>query len=104
MSARAERLAEEFAQANDALVQVLEQATPEQWRQRTRDEGELRPIGVIAHHVAWAHQHINLERRACEDPGAPELTTREVIELRQIGHVRGHLATIRTALRDSLRA
>jgi hypothetical protein len=45
-----------------------------------------------------------LERRACEDPGAPELTTREVIELRQIGHVRGHLATIRTALRDSLRA
>ena len=165
MSARAERLAQEFAQANDALVQVLEQATPEQWRQRTRDEGELRPIGVIAHHVAWAHQHINqrvrafaeglpvpprrpdlfdernarqasdnpnpdqaatiawlrcdgeavarmiaglsdaqLERRACEDPGAPELTTREVIELRQIGHVRGHLATIRTALGDSLRA
>jgi DinB superfamily len=155
MSAHAQRLAKEFAEANDALIRVLEGLTPAQWCQRTRDEGELRPIGVIAHHVAWGHRHINqrvrafadgspvpprrpdlfdernarlarenpnpdqaatiawlrregeditvmiagltdaqLQRRAREDPLAPELTTAEVIELRQIGHVRGHLASI----------
>ena len=158
-SARAEALARQFAEANDQLAALLEQATAEQWRQRTADEGELRPVGVIAHHVAVAHariaqrveafahgrpvparrpelfdernaQHardnpdpdqrttlellrengasvvaliaglsdVELERTASEDPGAPTMTTAEVIELRQIGHVRSHLATIRTAL------
>jgi hypothetical protein len=49
----------EFAEANGALVLLLERATPDQSEQRTHDEGELRPIGVIAHHVTWAHRHIN---------------------------------------------
>ena len=159
MSARAWALARQFAEANHDLIALLEHATPAQWRQRTADEGELRPVGVIAHHVAVAHTHIaqrvdafahrrpvparhpelfdqrnarhardnpdpdqratldllrwsgaavvaliaglsdvELERTAAEDPGAPLMTTADVIELRQIGHVRGHLATIRTAL------
>ena len=159
MSARAEALARQFAEANDDLLALLERATPAQWRQRTADEGELRPVGVIAHHVAVAHARIarrveafahgrpvparrpelfdarnaqhardnpepdqqatldllrergaavvaliaglsdaELERTASEDPRAPLMTTTDVIELRQIGHVRGHLATIRTAL------
>jgi hypothetical protein len=54
----AEALAREFAAANDELIALLERATPRQWRQRTADEGELRPVGVIALHVAWAHAHI----------------------------------------------
>jgi hypothetical protein len=159
MSARAEALARQFAEANQELIALLEQATPEQWRQRTADEGELRPVGVIAHHVAVAHariaqrveafahgrpvparhpelfdarnaQHardnpdpdqratldllrqsgaavaaliaglsdVELERTASEDPGAPGMTTAEVIEQRQIGHVRSHLATLKTVL------
>jgi DinB superfamily len=159
MSTRAEALARRFEQANQELIALLQQATAEQWRQRTPDEGELRPVGVIAHHVALAHariarrveafahgrpvparqpelfdernaQHardnadpdqqatldvlresgaavaaliaglsdLELERTASEDPGAPAMTTAEVIELRQIGHVCSHLATIRTAL------
>jgi hypothetical protein len=159
VSARAEALARQFTEANDDLLALLEHATPAQWRQRTADEGELRPVGVIAHHVAVAHariaqrveafahgrpvparhpelfdarnaQHardnpdpdqratldllrergaavaaliaglsdVELERTASEDPGAPLMTTVDVIELRQIGHVRSHLATIRTAL------
>jgi hypothetical protein len=158
MSARAEALARQFAAANDDLLALLEQATPEQWRQRTADEGELRPVGLIAHHVAEGHARIaqrvdafaqarpvparrpelfdernaqhardnpdpdqratldllrangaavaaliaglsdaELERTASEDPGAPLMTTADVIELRQIGHVRSHLATIKTA-------
>jgi hypothetical protein len=39
-----------------------------------------------------------LERTAREDPDGPLLTTAEVIEQRQIGHVRSHLATLRTVL------
>ena len=159
VSARAEALVQEFAAANDELIALLQQASPEQWRMHTADEGELRPVGVIAHHVAVAHariaqrveafaharpvparhpelfdernaQHaranpdpdqgatldllrangaavaaliaglsdVELERAASEDPGAPVMTTAEVIELRQIGHVRSHLATIKTVL------
>ena len=58
MSARAEALAQQFAQANNDLIALLAHATPAQWRQRTADEGELRPVGVIAHHVALAHPRI----------------------------------------------
>jgi hypothetical protein len=159
MSERANALAREFAAANAELIALLESATPEQWRERTEDEGELRPVSVIAHHVATAHPRIarrveafahgeavparqpelfdernarhwrdnpepeqratieflrqngaavaellssltdsELERTASEDPGAPRMTTSEVIEQRQIGHVHTHLATIRTVL------
>lgn len=162
MTARARALAQEFAAANDELIALLMQASPEQWRKRTADEGELRRVGVIAHHVAVAHARIaervkafarggsvparhpelfdarnaqqaqdnpdpdqagtiqllqeagasvvdliggltdiELERTASEDLGAPALTTAEVIELRQIGHVRGHLTAIRSVLGPS---
>jgi DinB superfamily len=159
MSARAQALARAFEEANQELIALLQQATPEQWRQRTLDEGELRPVGVIAHHVALAHpriaqrveafaqaravparhpelfdernaQHardnpdpdqqatldllresgaavaaliaglsdVELERTASEDPDAPVMTTAEIIEQRQIGHVRTHLGTIKRML------
>src|SRR5439155_3196856 len=41
---------------------------------------------------------LELDRRAQEDPGAPMLTTADVIRLRQIGHVQSHLDAIRTVL------
>ena len=159
MSARAERLAQEFSAANDELLGMLERATPEQWLSLTSDERELRSVAVIAHHVAEAHVRIarrveafatgrsvparrpelfdarnaaeardnpepdqratierlrttgaavyeligalsddDLERTGAEDAGAESLTTAQVIELRQIGHVRSHLVSIRTVL------
>jgi hypothetical protein len=159
MSERGAQLARDFQAANDELIALLESASAEQWHQPTEDEGELRPVSVIAHHVAIAHPRIarrveafatsqpvparqpdtfdarnaqhfrdnpspdqaatidllrtngaavvallsslddaDLDRRSTEDPGAPVLTTREVIELRQIGHVLTHLASIRTVL------
>ena len=159
MTTRAEALARQFAVANDELIALLERATPEQWRQRTEDEGELRAVGVIADHVALAHPRIlgrvqafaygipvpprrpelfdernarhareipdpdqqttierlrrggaavfdlisrltdeQLDRTSTEDPGAPTMTTAEVIEQRQIAHVQTHLASIRTVL------
>jgi hypothetical protein len=152
-------MARKFAEANNTLIALLQQATAEQWRARTLDEGELRTLGVIAHHVAVAHPRIaqrveafargttvparrpelfdqrnaqhaldnpdpdqgatlmllrqtgadiealiagltdeQLERTAAEDADAPLMTTAEVIEQRQIGHVRGHLSTIEAAL------
>ncbi len=42
---------------------------------------------------------VELERTFSEDPSAPVLTIADVIELRQIGHVRSHLATIKTVLK-----
>jgi hypothetical protein len=162
MSARAEALARQFERVNTELIVLLEQATAQQWQEQTADEGELRSVGVIAHHVAWAHPHIarrveafarclpvparrpeffeernarhaqenhdpdqnatlnllrqsgaavtamiaglsdvELERAAQEDPGAPMLTTADIIELRQIGHVQSHLDAIRTVLGPS---
>jgi hypothetical protein len=160
VSARARSLAEAFASANDELIALLLRASPDQWRQRTPDEGELRAVGVIAHHVAEAHVRIarrvaafargepvparhpelfdkrnareaqeqpepdqratierlketgaavseliaslsdqELDRTASEDAGAPLMTTAQVIEQRQIGHVLSHLSTIRSGLR-----
>ena len=58
MSARAEALAQQFAQTNNDLFALLARVTPARWGQRTTDEGELRPVGVIAHHVALAHPRI----------------------------------------------
>ncbi len=43
---------------NNELIALLERGTPDQWRARTADEGEVRSVGVIAHNVAWAHGHI----------------------------------------------
>jgi hypothetical protein len=58
MSALAEALARQFSEANSELIALLEQAAPDQWRARTADEGEMRAVGIITHHVAWAHRHI----------------------------------------------
>jgi DinB family protein len=157
MGARAEQLANQFSAANEELIAVLERVSPEQWRQRTLDEGELRGVGTIAHHVAGGHERIGqrvaafahgtpvparspelfdqrnaehartnpnpdqratidllrqngskvaemirrlsdaqLDQTSTEGPGEPTMTTAEVIEQRQIAHVRAHLASIRT--------
>ena len=159
MSPRAEALAARFSAANQELIALLEQATPEQWQERTADEGELRAVGVIAHHVAGGHARIaarveafahgqpvparrpelfdernaqharenpnpdqratldllrqrgaevasliaglsdaELDRTSTEGPGEALMTTAEVIEQRQIGHVLTHLDSIRTVL------
>ena len=58
MVSREQDLARQFANANEELIALLDHASPAQWRSRTLDEGELRPIGIIAHHVAWGHTHI----------------------------------------------
>jgi hypothetical protein len=87
---RADRLAREFAKANDQLIQLLERATPEQWRQLTRDEGELRPVGVIAHHIAWAHRHINTRVRAFAEGLAVPHRRPDLFDERNARHAREH--------------
>jgi hypothetical protein len=148
-----ERLAAELRSVNEELARLLEGLSDEQWRMPVSDE--LRPVGVVALHVARAHPRINervralasgtpvpprrpelfdernrreaeshpdpdrgetiallrdncaeaaaliehlndeqLHRAGEEEPGVPT-TAERVIELRQIGHVRAHLASIR---------
>ena len=57
---RSGRLADQFEDAHESFIRVVEALTNEQWRMRGRntpgmrinDEDEARPLGVIAHHVA----------------------------------------------------
>jgi len=60
VSERADRLAAEFEAANAELVAHLEALTPEQWLAPTAaGDEEVRPVGVVALHVAEAHLNIN---------------------------------------------
>jgi hypothetical protein len=66
---RSAQLAEQYEDAHDEFVRVVESLTDDQWHlpgknfpQRINDEDEGRPVGVIAHHVAtngdWIMQRI----------------------------------------------
>ena len=61
----------------------------------------LRQTGAAVLALIGGLSDFELEQTASEDPGGPPLTTAQVIELRQIGHLLSHLATIRTALRGA---
>jgi parvulin-like peptidyl-prolyl isomerase len=61
----------------------------------------LQRNGVAAAALVAGLSDAALARTASEDPGAEVLTTEQVIELRLIGHVRSHLATIRSALESA---
>jgi hypothetical protein len=59
-SLRSEALAAEFEAANELFAVYLERLSPEQWQEKTRaDDEELRPVGVVALHVAESHLNIN---------------------------------------------
>jgi uncharacterized damage-inducible protein DinB len=156
MSERAQALAEQFEQANNAAIATVEGCSDEQWRRHV--ESENRSVGVVMHHIAIAHpiiagwvmaaargqdagvehgwvdqlnaQHareqancskaetLDLLRRngeaaarvvrALDDSqldssatiitGSRPMTARQVTERILIGHVRGHLSTIQTAI------
>lgn len=59
-TSRSERLADQFEEALDNFIGVVDSLSTDQWRirgkntpgQRINDEDEARPLGVIAHHVA----------------------------------------------------
>jgi SAM-dependent methyltransferase len=165
MATRGQILADRFATANREFIELVENASAEQWRSRTLDDGEVRSVGTIAHHVAIAHariarrveafagglpvparrpdlfdernaQHARenpdpdqrqtvellresgaaveeliaslsdaaLDGTSSEDADAPLMTTEEVIEQRQIGHVLQHLATVRSVCAPPPRA
>jgi quercetin dioxygenase-like cupin family protein len=70
-SAEARALAWRFTFANDALIDVVERATPEQWRAICADTGWT--VAVQAHHIADNHAHLaGLIRQIAEgQPPAP---------------------------------
>jgi hypothetical protein len=72
------------------------QEQPEPDQRETIDR--LRQEGSAVAALIAGLSDAELERTAREDPDAPPLTTAEVIEQRQIAHVRTHLASIRTVL------
>jgi quercetin dioxygenase-like cupin family protein len=70
-SAEARVLAWRFTQANDALIELVERATPTQWRAICADTGWT--VAVQAHHIAENHAHISgMIRQIAEgQPPAP---------------------------------
>lgn len=74
---RADEYAARFEAEQQALIDLLEPLTPEQWRrsganhpQRINEEDERRPVGVIAHHVALSAPGI-LDRLLAVAEGRP---------------------------------
>jgi uncharacterized damage-inducible protein DinB len=56
MSERAQSLAEQLEQANQALIATIEKLSDAQWRAKTPGDG--RSVGVVAHHVATSHKSV----------------------------------------------
>jgi hypothetical protein len=56
MSERARHLAQQFEQANHALIATVDRLSDDQWRAKTPGDG--RSVGVVAHHVAEGHKGI----------------------------------------------
>ena len=56
MSERARTLAQQFEQANHALIATVDRLSDDQWRAKTPGDG--RSVGVVAHHVAEGHKGI----------------------------------------------
>ncbi len=79
MTGRAERLAAQLEAANEEFAAYLEALTLAEWLSPTRaDDEEIRPVGVVALHVAEAHLTINarvMALAACSavPPRRPEL-------------------------------
>lgn len=70
-SAEARALAWRFTRANDALIEVVERTTSEQWRAICADTGWT--VAVQAHHIADNHAHLaGMIRQIAEgQPPAP---------------------------------
>jgi quercetin dioxygenase-like cupin family protein len=70
-SEQARALAWRFSQANDALIEVIEHCTPDQWQAICADTGWT--VAVQAHHLAENHAHMaaTLRQVAEGQPPAP---------------------------------
>lgn len=62
---RAAKYADDFVSAQRQFIELIESLSDDQWRavgknfpQRANDVDEVRPVGVIAHHVADSEQFI----------------------------------------------
>ncbi len=56
-SQQARELADSIQAINLELVQLVRGCSEEQWRTNCNDEGDNRPVAVVAHHVAHGHVH-----------------------------------------------
>ena len=72
-SGRAGQLAESIDAVNLELIQLVHGLSEEQWQTLCNDEGDGRPVGVIAHHVAHVHGDTLdwLETALTGEPGGP---------------------------------
>jgi hypothetical protein len=78
MSQRAEALAQRFEDANNALIEIAQSCTPEQWTAHSRPENCS--VAALTYHVALAHPFLlNVAQSLANDQPA-RLLDRETLD------------------------
>ena len=84
-SALAAQLAAQIEAVNLELIQLVRGCSEEQWRALCNDEGDRRPVAVVAHHVAHGHRH-SLEWLETALAGGDVAVTLEEIAVENAAH------------------
>src|SRR5262249_11882353 len=91
MSTRAESLATRLEQANNDVVRTVEGCNDAQWHTKTGDEGWT--VGVVAHHIADAHEKVaGLAEMVAHGKPVPPLTM-DMIHQGNAAHAQAHAHT-----------
>jgi hypothetical protein len=99
MTTRAETLATRFEQANNDVIRTVEGLTDVQWHTQTGEEGWT--VGVVAHHIADAHEKVvGLAEMVAHSKPVPPLTI-EVIHQGNAAHAQAHAHTSKALLRKN---
>jgi uncharacterized damage-inducible protein DinB len=100
---RAQQLATEFEAVNDGILEVVANASPEQWQRVT--ESERWPAGVVAHHVAEVQRFLTEVIAGLTDVGAPPVELRGAdVDANNARHAAEFANVSQKETLDSLRA
>jgi hypothetical protein len=101
MSARAETLAQQFEDANNALIELAQSCTPEQWSAHVRPENCS--VAALTYHVALAHPHLLTMAQAMANDQPARLPDRETLDKHNAENARVNAHGERQAAIDLLR-
>jgi hypothetical protein len=101
MSQRAETLAQQFEDANNALIELAESCAPEQWTAHVRPENCS--VAALTYHVALAHPYLLNVTRAMADGQSAQLPDRETLDKHNAENARNNAQGQRQGAVDLLR-
>jgi hypothetical protein len=101
MSTRADTLAQQFEDANTALIEFAESCTPEQWTAHSRPENCS--VAALTYHVALAHAFLLNVTQALANDQPAHLLDRETLDKVNADNARSNAQGDRQAALDLLR-